>query len=73
MPTYTGLKDFVRGCQKLLKIHGNVPVFIQTEYGKVAPFGIAVTSTDLLGGDALILVGGNSKTAKEFEPGDCTD
>ena len=41
MPRYTGLKDFVRGCQKLLKIHGNVPVFIQTKHGEVAPFGMA--------------------------------
>ena len=73
MPRYTGLKDFVRGCQKLLKIHGNVPVFIQTKHGEVAPFGMAITSTDLLDGNALILVGGDPKTASEFEEGDCTD
>ena len=73
MPRYTGLNDFVRGCQKLIKIYGNVPVFIQTKHGEVAPFGMAITSTDLLGGNALILVGGDPKTASEFEEGDCTD
>ena len=73
MPRYTGLKDFVRGCQKLLKIHGNVPVFIQTKHGEVAPFGMAITSTDLLDGNALILVGGNPGVAKEFEEGECTE
>ena len=72
MPMYTGLKDFVRGCQKLLKIHGNIPVFIQVEHGEVAPFGMAITSTDLLGGDALILVGGEPGLAKWFEKGECT-
>ena len=73
MPRYTGLKDFVRGCQKLLKIHGNVPVFIQTKHGEVAPFGMAITSTDLLDGNALILVGGHPNAPEKFEKGDCTE
>ena len=72
MPMYVGLKDFVRGCQKLLKLHGNVPVFIQTEHGKVAPFGMAMTSSDLLDSNALILVGGKPRTARECKKGECT-
>ena len=36
MPRYVGLKDFVRGCWILLKIHGNVPVFLDVGNGKVA-------------------------------------
>ena len=72
MPTYIGLKDFARGCQKLLKLHGNVPVFIQTEHGKVAPFGMALTSSELLDSNALILVGGEPGAAREFKKGECT-
>ena len=73
MPMYTGLKDFVRGCQKMLKTHGNIPVFIQTEHGRVAPFGMAIRSSDLLDCNALILVGGKPRAAKEFKKGDCTE
>ena len=75
MPRYTGLKDFVRGCQKLLKIHGNIPVFLQVD-GRVAPFGMAVQSSCLFNGEAMLLLGGESKGEGEmelFEPGDCTD
>ena len=75
MPKYTGLKDFVRGCQKLLEMHGNVPVFLQVD-GRVAPFGMAVQNSDLLGGEAMLFMGGNSKGEYEkhlFDLGDCTD
>ena len=75
MPKYTGLKDFVRGCQKLLEIHGNVPVFLQVD-GRVAPFGMVVQSSCLLNGEAMLFLGGESKGEDEkelFESGDCTD
>ena len=75
MPKYTGLRDFVRGCQKLLELHGNVPVFVQVD-DKVAPFGLAVTNSSLLGGNAMLFVGGKCKGDHEmelFEGGDCTD
>ena len=75
MPRYTGLKDFVRGCQKLLKIHGNIPVFLQVD-GRVAAFGMAVQSSCLLNGEAMLFLGGESKGEDEkeqFEPGDCTE
>ena len=73
MPRYTGLKDFVRGCQKLLEIHGNVPVFLEVGDGKVAPFGNALTTTALLNGEALVLVGGHPNAPEKFEPGECTN
>lgn len=73
MPRYTGLKDFVRGCQKLLKMYGNVPVFLEAGDGKVAPFGNALTTTALLNGEALVLVGGHPNAPEKFEPGECTD
>lgn len=75
MPKYTGLKDFVRGCQKLLDIYGNIPVFLQVD-GRVAPFGMVVQSSDLLDGNAMLFLGGESKGEDEkeqFETGDCTD
>jgi hypothetical protein len=73
MPTYTGLKDFVRGCKKLLEIHGNVPVFLKTGDGEVAPFGIAITMSELLDGEAIVFAGGIPKKPVEFEKGECTD
>ena len=55
MPKYTGLKDFARGVKKLYKIHGNIPVFIGVVgEDTVAPFGIAIRQTSLLGGDAIV-------------------
>lgn len=73
MPKYTGLKDFVRGCQKLLKLHGNIPVFLSHSDGTVSPFGIAIQTTELLGGEAMVFCGGQAHNPKHFEPGDCTD
>lgn len=74
MPEYTGLKDFVRGCQKLLKIHGNVPVFIGVAGEEdVAPFGIAIQETSLLGGNAIVFKAGPMRSPSSFQPGDCTD
>ena len=72
IPTYTGLKDFSRGVQKLYEIHGNIPVFISCD-GKVAPFGIAIQNSSLLGGDAIMFVGGASKPIEEFQKGTVTD
>ena len=74
MPRYTGLKDFVRGCQKLLKLHGNIPVFMGVAgEDTVAPFGIAVQETSLLGGDAIVFKVGHMRPPESYEPGDCTD
>ena len=73
MPKYTGLRDFVRGCQKLLKIHGNIPVFLEVADGQVAPFGLALTSSELLGGEAIVLKGGCPGSMKTFKKGDCTE
>ena len=75
MPKYTGLKDFARGVQKLYEMHGNIPVFIQVD-GRVAPVGMAISSSDLLHGNAILFLGGKSKGEDEkeqFEEGDCTD
>ena len=73
MPMYTGLKDFVRGCQKLLELHGNVPVFIETGNGQVSPFGMAITQSSLLDGEALVLIGGIPNDPEKFEKGECTE
>lgn len=73
MKTYTGLKDFVRGCKKLLKIHGNVPVFLEVGDDKVAPFGIALTRSELLDGEAIVFAGSIAKNPRSFEKGDCTE
>lgn len=75
MPTYIGLKDFARGVKKLYEVHGNVPVFIQVD-GRVAPVGTAISSSDLLHGNALLFLGGESKGEDEkeqFDEGDCTE
>lgn len=75
MPKYTGLKDFARGVQKLYKMYGNIPVFIQVD-GRVAPVGAAISSSDLLHGNAILFLGGESKGEDEkeqFEEGYCTD
>ena len=73
MPRYTGLKDFVRGCKKLLKLHGNIPVFLSHPDGKVSPFGIAIQMGELLNGEAMVFCGGEAHDPRSFEPGDCTD
>lgn len=72
MPRYIGLKDFVNGCQKLLKVHGNIPVFIEADTGKVAPVGNAITMNSLLGGEAIVFVGGYSDSPEKFKKGECT-
>ena len=74
LPIYTGLKDFARGVQKLYKIHGNIPVFIGVAGSdEVAPFGIAIQQTSLLGGDAIVFKAGPMKTPNSFQKGDCTE
>lgn len=74
MPRYTGLKDFARGVQKLYKMHGNIPVFIGVVgEDTVAPFGIAIQQTSLLGGDAIVFKAGPMRSPESFEPGDCTE
>ena len=72
LPTYTGLKDFARGVQKLYKLHGNIPVFIEVGDDKVAPFGIAIQMSDLLDGEAIVLKGGYSGNPLSFEKGTVT-
>lgn len=69
MPTYTGLKDFARGVQKLYKMHGNIPVFIEVGDDKVAPFGIAIQMSELLDGEAIVLKGGYSGNPCSFKKG----
>lgn len=58
LPTYTGLKDFARGVQKLYKLHGNIPVFVSVD-GNAAPFGIALNSETAYidGQDAIAFCG----------------
>ena len=74
LPTYTGLKDFARGVQKLYKLHGNIPVFIGVVgEDEVAPFGIAIQKSSLLGGDAIIFEAGPMKSPNSFKKGDCTE
>ena len=74
MPKYTGLADFAQGVQKLYKIHGNIPVFIGVAGSdEVAPFGIAIQQTSLLGGDAIVFKAGPMKTPNSFQKGDCTE
>ena len=73
MPRYTGLKDFASGVKKLYKIHGNIPVFIGVVgEDTVAPFGIAIQQTSLLGGDAIVFKGEAMRSPELFEKGDCT-
>ncbi len=74
MPRYTGLKDFARGVQKLYEIHGNIPVFIGVAGEEdVAPFGIAIQQTSLLGGNAIVFKAGPMRSPESFDNGDCTD
>ena len=74
MPMYTGLKDFVNGCQKLLKLHGNIPVFIRVAgEDTVAPFGIAIQQSSLLGGDAIVFKAGPMRSPELFDKGECTE
>lgn len=72
MPDYTGLKDFARGVQELYKRYGNVPVFLIVD-GKVAPFGIAVSMSELLGGENVVLMGGAPRAPSEFKKGTVTE
>lgn len=72
---YIGLKDFASGVQKLYKMYGNIPVFIQVD-DRVAPVKTAISSSDLLHGNAILFLGGESKgeyEKEQFEEGDCTD
>lgn len=69
---YIGLKDFIRGCKELYKEYGNIPVFVNVE-GKLAPFGMAITMGELLQGEAIVLYGGTSKPANQFEKGRVTE
>ena len=74
LPAYTGLKDFARGVQKLYKLHGNIPVFIGVAgEDEVAPFGMAIQQTSLLGGDAIIFKAGPMKSPNSFKKGSCTE
>ena len=72
MPKYTGLKDFARGVQKLYKMHGNIPVFLEVA-GHFAPFGIAVQCSELLGGEAMVFKGGLPNDPHAFTKGDVTE
>ena len=72
LPRYTGLKDFARGVQKLYKMHGNIPVFLGIGNDMVAPFGIAIQMSELLGGEAIVLEGGFAGTPRSFEKGTVT-
>ena len=72
MPDYIGLKEFARGVQKLYASFRNVPVFLKVD-GRVAPIGIAVQMTELLDGEAIVLVGGESKEPSEFKKGTVTE
>lgn len=73
MPQYTGLKDFARGVQKLYELHGNIPVFIGVAgEDNVAPFGVAIQQTSLLGGDAIIFKAGPMKSPSSFQKGSVT-
>lgn len=69
---YIGLKDFARGVQKLYKVHGNVPVFVEVD-GNVAPFGIALQEGNLLNGEAIAFCGVYSKPRNEFKKGTVTE
>ena len=71
IPKYTGLAEFARGVQKLAKIYGNVPVFLEV-YGLVAPFGIAVQQSSLLGGESITLCGGITRPREAFTKGTVT-
>ena len=72
IPKYTGLAEFARGVQKLAKIYGNVPVFLEVN-GLVAPFGIAVQEGSLLGGESITLCGGRTRPREAFTKGAVTE
>ena len=72
IPKYTGLAEFSRGVQKLAKMYGNVPVFLEVN-DMVAPFGIAVQEGSLLGGDSITFCGGISKPRESFTKGTVTE
>ena len=72
IPKYTGLAEFARGAQKLAEIYGNVPVFLEVN-GLVAPFGIAVQESSLLGGESITLCGGFTRSREAFTKGAVTE
>lgn len=71
IPKYTGLTEFARGVKKLAEIYGNVPVFLEVN-GLVAPFGIAVQESSLLGGESITLCGGITRSREAFTKGKVT-
>ncbi|MBO6031786.1 MAG: hypothetical protein J6Q22_10060 [Prevotella sp.] len=72
IPKYTGLAEFARGVQKLANIYGNVPVFLEVN-GLVAPFGIAVQESSLLGGESITFCGGITGQREAFTKGTVTE
>lgn len=72
IPAYTGLVEFARGVQKLAKMYGNVPVFLAVN-GLVAPFGIAVQESSLLGGESITFYGGITRPREAFTKGVVTE
>lgn len=65
MLKYTHLKEFAKGMAILAKKHGDVPVFLEVD-NKTAPFGMALAKTELLGGNAIVLIGGTARPLSEF-------
>ena len=72
VPMYTGLVEFARGVQELAKKYGNVPVFLEV-YDLVAPFGIAVQESSLLGGESITFCGGKTRPREAFMKGTVTE
>ena len=72
IPAYTGLVEFARGVQKLAKMYGNVPVFLEVN-DMVAPFGIAVQEGSLLGGESITFCGGITRPREAFTKGEVTE
>ena len=72
IPKYTGLAEFARGAQKLAQTYGNVPVFLEVN-GLVAPFGIAVQESSLLGGESITFCGGITRPTESFTKGVVTE
>lgn len=73
LPTYTGLKDFARGVNKLYKLFGNIPVFLSVD-DSVAPFGIALTSGSAYidGQEAIAFCAHTSLDGGKYPKGTCT-
>lgn len=72
IPKYTGLAEFARGVQKLAKIYGNVPVFVEVD-GNVAPFSLALQEGNLLNGESIAFCGVYSKPRRGFKKGTVTE